>query len=413
MNKGVFFKLHLKRAFKIYPEILLITVLTVSAIVVAAAGLISDTQNGETKQKISVAIVGDIKDTHFGIGINLLENFDSSRFFVEFPRMTEKEAITALKKGEIKGYVYIPKEFVRGVYYGDNIPAKYVISDAPEGFGTAISGEVLKVVSNLVVETQNGSYSLRDVAKKIKQTKGIGKKVNDMNFSYIEFVLSRDIAIETQFVGVADSISLSGYYVCGIITFFLLIWGISCNKLLSERNLALSRSLQSSGLKISLQMLAEYISFLCITFLTLLLFASLIGVVTTDNSFGVKEFNNNSVFSCVAFVFLMLPVIIMFTAMHKALYELFPNSVSSIIVQFLIAVGLGYISGCFYPIYFFPDAVQKISIFLPSGAGFSYLRKLMSHTVGWEDFIIISSYTLLFAIAAYYKRKKDMRGESI
>ena len=171
MNKGVFFKLHLKRAFKIYPTILLITVLTVAAIGAAAVGLISDTQNGESKQKISVAIVGDIKDTHFGIGINLLENFDSSRFFVEFPRMTEEEAIKALKKGKIKGYVFIPEEFVRGVYYGDNIPAKYVISDGPEGFGTAISAEVLKVVSNLVVETQNGSYSLRDVAKKIKQTK--------------------------------------------------------------------------------------------------------------------------------------------------------------------------------------------------------------------------------------------------
>ncbi len=413
MNKGIFFKLHLKRAFKIYPAILLITILAVAAIGVAAVGLISDTQNGEARQKISVAIVGGIKDTHFGIGINMLENFDSSRFFVEFPRMTEEEAIKALKRNEIKGYVYIPEEFVRGVYYGDNIPAKYVISDGPEGFGTAISAEVLKVVSNLVVETQNGSYSLRDVAKRIKQTKGIGKKVNSMNFSYIEFILSRNTAIETQFVGVTDSISLSGYYVCGIITFFLLIWGISCNKLLSGRNLALSRSLQSSGLKISLQLFAEYISFLCITFLTLMLFAMLIGIITAGNSFGIREFDDNSVFGCISFSFRMLPVIIMFTAMHKALYELFQNSVSSIIVQFLIAVGLGYASGCFYPIYFFPSLVQKISMLLPSGAGFSYLRKLMSHSIGWEDFIIVSLYTLLFAIAAYYKRKRDVGGESI
>ena len=74
-----------------------------------------------------------------------------------------------------------------------------------------------------------------------------------------------------------------------------------------------------------------------------------------------------------AFIFKLIPVCMVVSAMQLLLYELTDNLLNAVVLQFVVTISLGYISGCFYPSYFFPESVQKLSALLPVGASMNYL----------------------------------------
>lgn len=409
--KNIYLKLQIKRGFKIYPVILLITLVTVFSILLTGFLLMKQNSESENKKKITIGIVGNTRDSYFEMGITALKKADTSRFFVSFPEMTEEQAREALKKHKIDAYVYIPENYIKSIYYGENIPAQYVTLSKPDGFGTILMNEVVELLSNLVVETQNGMYSMQDLAKAYNKRSNLNEKVNELNLTYLSFVLNRSSVYELKLLGISDMLSSEGCYICGIIIFFLLIWGISCCKLLSGRNLSLARSLNMYGINAASQLISEYAAYLILTLLTLLIFAGIFGAAISYNSFGIRELAATDISSSIMFVIKMFPVIITITVMHKAFYELVSGIVSGILLQFLIAVSLGYISGCFYPNTFFPEAVRKTAEILPVGASFSYLRRLMSGTLSAGDFILPSAYTALFSFITICIRKYRMAGD--
>jgi len=409
MKKSMLLKLQFKRALKIYPTILLVTFLTLLAISTVAFFVVQNNNNGEDKQKINIAIVGDLESSYMEIGLYVLQNMDNSRIFVNFMQMEENQAKEALQNEEIAGYVHIPEGFVDGIYHGRNNKAKYIIKEGPVKISPMVSAEVLNIISGFVIETQNGNYSLQELYSKIGEKGKIRKHLENMTIDYVKFIIDRNKIYQLDLVGVSDLLSLSCYFVCGLMTFFFLIWGISCNRLLSGRNLTLGRMLRTAGVKITWQYFCEYLTFFSVTFITLQIIAIIFGSIGTKmGGFGINEFQTLDVLSCLAFVFKLIPVILMFTSMHMALYELFGNNVGGILIQFIIAVGLGYISGCFYPNFFFPESVQKFSEILPSGAGFLYIRKLMSGLISAKELFFPALYTLLFSIIAVAMRKRSM-----
>ena len=68
----------------------------------------------------------------------------------------------------------------------------------------------------------------------------------------------------------------------------------------------------------------------------------------------------------------------MITAFQFLLYQLSDSLVSGVLMQFVSAVLLGYVSGCFYPISFFPRAIRTFSGLLPSGIAREYLSSLLA-----------------------------------
>ena len=411
MEKGIYTRLQLKRAFKVYPSILLVTVITLGAICVGSMLALKSYLKSENKQKVSIGIVGDVHDTYLGIGLSALENFDVSRFSIDFVEMDEQNAINLLKNREISGYIKVPKGFIEGIYRGENKPAKYVTLNSPDGFGSIIMNEIATAVSGLITESQNGIYSMQRLAYKYDKTDNLDKKTNELNITYINYILDRNSSFEHKILGVSDSLSLGAYYICGITIFFLLIWGISCNKLLGNDNVSLSRILSASGICAKNQIFSELLAYVAITALTMCIAGVLSGVVFSNFDLGITEVSGAGVFEGLSFVVLILPVIIMVCAMHKAFYELVSGTVSRVLILFMLAVGLGYVSGCFYPDYFFPDSVQKIASLLPVGVGFSYMRKLMAESFGIFDFLLVSAYAFLFYLIALWARKRKVAGE--
>ena len=398
----MYLKLQLKKAFKLYPAIILVTIITLTSIAATCVALLSNSDDKNNQQKITIGVVGDA---------DILYDIAQSGLYIDFVDMTEEEAQYNLKMRKINGYVRIPPRFIQGIYYGRNNPAQYIMLNSGGGVGTLLVKEIVGIVSDMVVETQNGIYSLQVIEEDYNMDEKVYENINELNFSYMDFTFTRDEVFKIDLLGVTDRLTMGGYYVVGILFFFMLIWSISCNKLLGGRNLSLSRALNSRGISVISQLVCEYLSYLAVTMVTLLGIAFIMGTVANINNFGIYELEGMTVMTAIGYIIKILPVIIMITLMQMMFYELVPGTVGSILMQFILAVGLGYVSGCFYPNYFFPQTMQDIASYLPTGVGFSYMRKTMSETLAFSDFLYVSVYAVLFGFITFIVRKRRIAGD--
>jgi len=101
----------------------------------------------------------------------------------------------------------------------------------------------------------------------------------------------------------------------------------------------------------------------------------------------------------------------MLTLMHTIFYEMVSGTVNAIVLQFIVAAVLAYISGCFYPNTFFPETIQSFAAILPSGVGFSYIRKSMTGMSVISDLGLITIYSMAFATISLFLRKHRMEGD--
>lgn len=409
MKKGIYLKLQLKRAFKVYPMILIVTIITLASIVVTCGILVSKVVNGESKQKISLGIVGDSEENYLSAGLYAIENVDSVRFSFDFIEMKREEAAKALDNREISGYVDIPNGFIDSIFNGRNQCLKYVTRNGPAGFGASLTEEFTVFISDMVTETQRAIYSMQELTSDLGMNEEFYKQIDEVNYAFLDFVLNRADLYDFEDLSAEGNISLGGYYVCGMILFFILIWGISCNKILTAKNTVLSRLLNSVGLNPIRQILSEYTAYFAVTFVTSLIVAIAAGVFLEYCHPDISELEDASVIPCIEFVLKIVPLIVMITMMQFAFYEFISNTVAAVLTQFLIAIGLGYISGCFYPSYFFPEPLQRIAAFLPSGAAFSYMQSVMLHESVWKDLVLNISYTAFFSLLAFVARKHKIR----
>ena len=126
----------------------------------------------------------------------------------------------------------------------------------------------------------------------------------------------------------------------------------------------------------------------------------------------IPELKGSGASDAFGFMLRMLPVILMITSMHMAVYELIDSVIGAVLLEFLLAFGLGYISGCFYPLYFFPEALQEISQWLPCGAGFSYARKILGNGNILPDMALCLGYFAVFTGVSVLARRARMAGDA-
>ncbi len=69
-----------------------------------------------------------------------------------------------------------------------------------------------------------------------------------------------------------------------------------------------------------------------------------------------------------AFVPVLFPVAAMFAALQFFLFEAADGIVNGILLQLICGIGMGYLSGYFYPSAFFPEKMRMLGELLPSGA---------------------------------------------
>ena len=102
-----------------------------------------------------------------------------------------------------------------------------------------------------------------------------------------------------------------------------------------------------------------------------------------------------------------IPILILVASFHYFIFEAIHTVVAQVSFLFLIVFILCYISGCFYPSEFFPQIIQTISIHLPVGLAFDFMRKNILKADIKLPLIEILSYTIIFiSLSVFCRRKK-------
>ena len=392
--------LQLKRALKLIPRVLGVTLLLGIGAGLAGRMLSDLNASDAAKQKIEIGVVGDTDNSYLQVGIFTLESMDSSRFSIKLREMEEQEAQKALRDGELTGYVRIPQNFVDGMVSGDHHPITFVTADGATGFGTMVTEEIASAVSKLLLETENAIYGAQEFTADHVRSVNPYDAGNALIQRYLWTVLNRDDLFRVQTMGAADSLSLAGYYLCGITVAGLLLWGIGCSPLFSRRSEELSGMLNASGLGAAAQTLSEFAAFCALLLVAVLIIGLLAGEMLPQLGIRIPELGALSGRKGILFCLRLMPVGVMIAAMQFLLYELFPGTVGGILIQFLNAVTQGYLAGCFYPSSFFPEAMRQLGAVFPAGIAMRFLKEGLMDTGAPWLLPALLGYCLLFLLIA-------------
>lgn len=401
----VYAALQLKRGLKQLPKVVIFTLILLLIAGVLCTVLLAENANSEKNALLKVGITGDLENTYLQLGILAVKEFDSSNTYVEFISMEEEDAREGLKSGELAGYLLVPDTFMDAVLHGGKIELTYVSKNSPVGIGPLLTNEIVQVASDLIGETLTGVIAVQDVAREYGLTDDMSELVENINIRYVSYVLDRDELYEVEYIGIHDGLSFAGYYVCGILFLLILLMGITCAPMMVRENSSLVRLSRARGIGIYRQIGSEFIGFALSPMIVMGALLLALSILSQIVALPIPELENVSA----SVVWGIIPVIAMLLAMQMLLYECSSGIIAGVILQFVTAIGLAYISGCFYPPYFFPEGVQMVAKWLPGGVAMEYIGGILSGNGG--NGLLVWGYCFLLLLLTGIVRGLRMRGE--
>lgn len=396
-----YFTAQCKRIIKIFPSVLTTTIILVCGLALLAAALLQIEAAQEKKQKVEIGLVGSTEGSYLGFGIQALQSLDSSRFAIDFLEMgSEREAKDALEKGEVSAYVMIPDGFVDALVRGENIPITYVTSAGAAGIGSMVMNELVEIISDLITESENGIYGTQRFLREQGREDIYWEASDRLYLRFLDFILGREQVYELELTGVSGGLTIIEYYTCGIMILFLMFWGIAASPFLVRKEFYISKLLRAKGLSAGRQILAEYGAYTLLLSGAFLVVTALAGILASRAEMIVLSLPQWYIY--------MLPIILLFAAMQLLIFEWIPNPVTGTLIQFLGALVMGYLSGCFYPVTFFPAGIQMLAPFLPTGAAMEYSGRMMLGTAAFGELAVMTLYGAAFFLAAVLLRKRSL-----
>lgn len=401
----IYLRLQLRRAARLLPRMLAVTLL-LTVLTALAALLLMGLHSGdeEAKEPVRIGIVADLDEGYLARGLELLEIMDSSRFSLRFEPMSEAEAGRALQSGRIDGYAVIPEGFAEALMVGEHRPVRYVSLSGGSDLGAQLTRELVETVSALVLETENAIYGAQNYAADHIPGVDPYRAGDQLVLRYALRIVDRERLYTLETADGAEALSLAGYYLCGLSLLFVLLWSISCAPLFAGRSRELGRLLQADRLGSAGQVLAEFLSYLLLMLAGLLCAGTLAGLLLRRFGVGIPELERLGVRR---FALGALPTALMLCALQFLLFELADGVIGGVLLQFLNAAAQGYLAGCFYPESFFPDALRRFGAALPVGAGMRCLRALLLGEPGGVWPVLL--WLLLFLAAAMLLRRRKNR----
>ena len=91
-----------------------------------------------------------------------------------------------------------------------------------------------------------------------------------------------------------------------------------------------------------------------------------------------------------------LPVVLMAVSFSFMLYSLSSDLIGGILLHFFSSLLLCFVSGCLYPVYFFPSSIQKAAQWLPTGLARNQLASIVTEEAVLSQSLLLVGYSALF-----------------
>lgn len=379
-----------KRALRHLPCVLLVIAILFGALGLVFSAVENATETDSTA-KFQIGMVGTAGDSILEIGLAALQMMDSSRLSLELVAMDEDAAQAALSQGKISAYVVIPEGFMDSAFHGTYLPIRYVSTTGAGSLSTIMQDEVTTTVDALVTAAYKGVYGLNDALKGAGFGRLSGPHMTKLSAAFAKLILARGNLYRTAQAGVQDGLDLGNSLLCGLTVLLLLLSALSFAPVLIKENFALQRLLYAQGRSAFGQVLGELVPFFLCMLLCALCAMAAIG-------------------KAIAFPFVTyLPVILTVCTMSFFLYQLSRDFISGILMQFFVTLSLCFVSGCIYPVSFFPIALQKLAGYLPTGLARRQLSTAVTGANATSTVLFLLGYSALFFALSVLLRHKRIR----
>lgn len=366
---AAYFLAQLKRAARLLPGQILVDLAVCVCAGALAWLLIAQWAGAAAGTRYRIGMVGDLSASYLGFGIAALQEMDDSRFMVELVPMSEQEAEEAFRRGELYAVMRVPEGLMESIVYGENDRLiTYTAAQGQQGLGTMVMGEITDIASTLVTCSQSAIYGMQRILADQGRGEEIGWETDKLNLALIQMALSRSGFGEVEILGYGDGLSLELYYFCGGILLFLLLSGLLNSALFVQDNRAFSCFVKARGVSAPWQILGEYLAYFLLVLGGLFSLCLPLMFALEKAVLAVPEWEGMGAAPFVAFLPVLLPAAALFAAMQLFFFEAAEGIVNGILVQLICGIGMGYLSGYFYPSAFFPEKMRVLGEALPSGA---------------------------------------------
>lgn len=390
-----YFLIQGKRLLRTLPSVLLAAAILFGCVALAYCTLANMNDDAAQQTKFRVGIVGAEDNSYLQMGMLLLETLDSSRFSLNFISMEEDAARSAIRRGEISAFLVFPEGFMDAAFYGEIMPITFYSGVGADGLVSLVKEELSNMVESMLLHSQKGIYGAGDAAHAYGGNANV--VIEQISLQYADVILSRSHVYNASQIGLHDGLGANGYLLTGLgIVLFMMIC-LSFAPMMIRRDPAMARMLKSRAKPVSLQVLCDFGVYL----------AGLLAIVLVV--LGLLLFFPGVKLS-LAMILQTLPVVFCLGAMSFLLYEVTSNLVSGVLMQFFITLALCFVSGCLYPITFFPDSVQMLSRFLPTGIAREQLGNCLLNRVSLPAIAALLALGCLFLVSAVCVRKYKVSG---
>lgn len=407
---AAYFLAQLKRAARLLPGQILADTAVCVCVGTLICVLIAQGAFTVEGTRYRIGMVGDLTDSYLGFGIAALQETDASRFMVELVPMSEQEAEAAFQRGELYAVMWVPEGLLPSIVYGENDKrVTYTAAQGQRGLGTMVMGEITDIASALVTCSQSAIYGMQRILADQGRTEEIGWETDKLNLSLLQMVLSRTGFGEVEILGYGDGLSLELYYFCGAVLMFLLLSGLlNCTLFLHGKD-ALSCFLKARGVGAFRQILGEYLAYLLSVLLGLFVLCLPLAFGLEREILPIPEWEGMGDTPFLSFLPLLFPVAAMFAAFQLFLFEAAEGIVNGILLQLICGVGMGYLSGYFYPSAFFPEKMRALGECLPTGAAARFVQAGVAGRIPGSAWMAVMGWLAAFLALAVLARTNTIR----
>lgn len=407
---AAYFIAQLKRVVRFLPGQIAVDLAVCVCAGALACLLIAQGASEAGGMRYRIGMVGDLSDSYLGFGIAAVQEMDDSRFMIELVSMPEQEAEEALRRGELYAVVRVPEGLMESIVYGENDrPVTYTVGQGQQGLGAMVMGEITDIASTLVTSSQSAIFAMQRVLADQGREEESGQETDRLNLSLINLVLARGGFGEVEILGYADGLSMELYYFCSVALLFLLLSGLLNGVFFVRRSRALPCFLRARGVGALWQVVGEYLAYLGLVLAGL--FSLCLPLV-----FGVKrelllipEWEGMGLAPFWGFLRALVPVAALFAALQFFLYETAEGIVNGVLFQLVCGIGMGYLSGYFYPAAFFPEKMRRLGELLPTGAAARFVQEGILGRTPMDAWAAVFAWLAVFLALTVLVRRSGMK----
>lgn len=394
---GKYFQLQCKRLMRYLPGVLIATLILLAGILLAFQLLVGQNSNKAENKKVAIAVCGELDHPFLQMGLTAMTSFDSSQMALDVMELEEAEAKRALSTGEISAYAVIPEGFIEAAFAGEIMQIDFYFTNGATGLVSIVKEELSRMISTILLESQKGTFGVWDGLIDNDLRDRASGQMDAISLVYVDYILVRDRLYMVQELGIGDALGLEEYVLCGLGVLFMLLLCLPFATQMIPGDPALGRMLCSKKKSAWKQAICDFLAYAA-TLLCLFLIVAVPAKIYWSETLSVSM------------LFRMLPVLLFAAAFSFMIYSLSRDIIGGIMLQFFIPVLLCFVSGCLYPVHFFPMKVQQLAQWLPTGVARTQLAGCVTGSAPAWTLPLLLSYCLVMTGIGVGARVQHIRG---